>query len=83
MLSHSGHRRRYFPVDQPATRGRRGLSLRRRGRPRWPAFPALVREMKRVQWLPQTDLEARAVPRLARLLKHAAKNAGRANHRRA
>jgi phenylacetate-CoA ligase len=37
-------------------------------------FPVLLREMKHVQWLPQVDLEARAAPRLARLLEHAAEN---------
>ena len=37
-------------------------------------FPVLLREMKYAQWLSQADLEARAEPRLARLLKHAAEN---------
>jgi phenylacetate-CoA ligase len=37
-------------------------------------FPALLREMKYAQWLPQAELEARAESRLARLLKHAAEN---------
>jgi phenylacetate-CoA ligase len=35
-------------------------------------FPALLKEMKRAQWLAQSELLARAEPRLAHLLRHAA-----------